>query len=184
MIFLGGVFDFFDGFVARALKVNNPIGKDLDSLADIITFGLLPSIIVYNYVGNSVLSYFGFMIVILSALRLAKFNNDPEQKRVFKGLPTPALAIFFASLVLADLQQGITLPYKDISITVLVVVMSLLLVAPIRLMSFKFDGDYSWRKNWAKYVFIILALLLIIVFKWLGLSIDIVLYIFYSLVVL
>ncbi len=183
MIFLGAVFDFFDGFVARALKTVNPIGKDLDSLADIVTFGLLPGFIVFNYLGNSVLAYSGLLIAVLSALRLAKFNNDLEQKKIFKGLPTPALAIFFASLVLSDKLQGVVLPHREVVVVALVVVMSLLLVIPIRMLSFKFDGDYSWARNWKKYVFITLAVVLVIVLKWFGLSMVIILYIFYSLVV-
>ncbi len=184
MIFLGGVFDFFDGFVARALKVNNPIGKDLDSLADIITFGLLPAFILFNYIGRGEVAYASFLIVAMSALRLAKFNNDPDQKKIFKGLPTPGLAIFFAALVLSDKLQGIGFVSNEVLILVLIIVMSVILVVPVRMLSFKFDGDYSWGKNWRKYVFVFLAFALIILFKWLGLAMGIILYIFYSLVLL
>lgn len=107
------VFDFFDGFAARLLKVTSSIGKDLDSLADAVTFGVTPSFIVYVLIKNAVnsgfygqsaileyLPYSGFLIALFSVIRLAKFNNDPRQSHSFFGLPTPANAILFASLPL------------------------------------------------------------------------------------
>ena len=109
-IVIGAVFDFFDGMSARLLHVSSPIGKELDSLADDITFGLAPASIVYNYLCNasmphwllpvsSLLPYIAFVIAAFSALRLAKFNLDERQTTSFIGLPTPANALFWASLI-------------------------------------------------------------------------------------
>ncbi|MEO8151374.1 MAG: CDP-alcohol phosphatidyltransferase family protein, partial [Bacteroidia bacterium] len=109
------VFDFFDGFVARLLKVSSPIGKDLDSLADMVTFGVLPGVIMYQLIfkadcfhpgwhtvinNKPLLPYIAFMIPVFSALRLAKFNNDPRQTDSFIGVPTPAVTMFIASIPL------------------------------------------------------------------------------------
>lgn len=182
MIFLGSFFDFFDGFIARLLKTVNPIGKDLDSLADIITFGLLPSFILYNYLSDSILSNFVFLIVLFSALRLAKFNNDTSQTLTFKGLPTPALAIFFASFIISLEKGQISFCCTNILLIGLAVFMSILLILPLPMKALKFKEDFSWQKNRSKYIFIFLAIILIIVFKYIGISLSVFLYIFYSLV--
>ena len=106
MIFLAAVFDFFDGFLARLLGVHSAIGKSLDSLADMVSFGLLPGLLVYTMqnelnvpvtTAGNIFALTGLMIPVLSGLRLAIFDNDEEQKFVFRGLPTPANALFFAA---------------------------------------------------------------------------------------
>jgi CDP-diacylglycerol--serine O-phosphatidyltransferase len=112
LILAGAFFDFFDGMSARALKAYSPIGKDLDSLADAITFGLAPGMIMYELLQNSIplqylrneyslsqniILFFSLLIPVFSALRLAKFNNDTRQTSSFIGLPTPANAIFISS---------------------------------------------------------------------------------------
>src|SRR6476620_6072036 len=102
------VFDFFDGFAARMLKVSSPIGKELDSLADVVSFGVLPAMVMYTMIGNSTTSpalpYLGFMIAVFSALRLAIFNIDETQTDSFKGLNTPANSFFITSLPLLPLS--------------------------------------------------------------------------------
>ncbi|MBR4839712.1 MAG: CDP-alcohol phosphatidyltransferase family protein [Paludibacteraceae bacterium] len=125
-IYLASIFDFFDGLSARALKVSSPIGKELDSLADMVSFGLAPGVILYAWLsslfsrtelfplvgevdllsrGNQILPYIAFLISVFSALRLAKFNIDERQTSSFIGLPTPANSIFIASLIsLADMS--------------------------------------------------------------------------------
>ncbi len=114
LIGLAAIFDFFDGFAARLLKVTSPIGKDLDSLADAVTFGVVPSLIIFILIENSIqvsatiinysysflLPYFAFSIAVFSVVRLAKFNNDTRQSHSFIGLPTPANAMLIAALPL------------------------------------------------------------------------------------
>ena len=125
-ILISGVFDFFDGMSARALKINNPHGKDLDSLADVVSFGVLPGFLAMSLIngsddaifdkiwlmgfetpdGLSLLSYVAFLIPVLSAYRLAKFNHDTRQTDSFIGLPTPANALFWCGLVVG-IDSGI-----------------------------------------------------------------------------
>ena len=102
-VLTGVFFDFLDGFSARLLKVSSPIGKELDSLADMVTFGVLPSFVIYellNPLTDGWMPYTSFLIAIFSALRLAKFNVDTRQREVFIGLPTPANAVFISGLTL------------------------------------------------------------------------------------
>lgn len=130
LVGLAAIFDFFDGFAARMLRVASPIGKDLDSLADMVTFGLVPGVVVFqlfqfsmlNYAERchieempsyfSFLKYSAFIITIFSALRLAKFNNDIRQSDSFIGVPTPAVAIFVCSLVL--ISDHLNLEYNSV----------------------------------------------------------------------
>ena len=112
LIILGAVFDFFDGMSARLLHVSSEIGKELDSLADVVTFGVAPSSILYWYLGmidypaflepmREVVPFFAYVLAAFSALRLAKFNLDTRQTTSFIGLPTPADALFWGSLIVA-----------------------------------------------------------------------------------
>src|SRR5687767_3112110 len=127
-------FDFFDGFAARMLKVSSPIGKELDSLADVVSFGILPSVVMYKMLSDStdsaVIPYAGFMIAVFSALRLAIFNVDETQRDSFRGLNTPANTIFITSLPLLSNYVGKWLyePWVLLGITLL---FSLLLVSRI-----------------------------------------------------
>ena len=185
------VFDFFDGFLARLLKVSSPIGRDLDSLADMVTFGLLPSVIVYQLLMQSIPDLFGiwkaypaFIITIFSAIRLAKFNNDPRQSDSFIGVPTPANAMFIASLPLIVHTQSEY--WKNIIINtnnllIMSVVMSLLLIAEIPLLALKFKS-FGWKGNEIRYSFIILTVLLLFIFKILAVPAILVLYLAVSLI--
>jgi CDP-diacylglycerol--serine O-phosphatidyltransferase len=185
------IFDFFDGFLARLLKVSSAIGKDLDSLADMVTFGLLPAIIVYQLLMQSIPDLFGiwkaypaFIIAVFSALRLAKFNNDPRQSDSFIGLPTPANAMLIASLPVILLTEA---PFwKDIivnttNLLILSVVMSFLLVMEMPLIALKFK-HFGWKGNEFRFILIIMTIVLILAFKILAVPAIIILYILLSVV--
>jgi CDP-diacylglycerol--serine O-phosphatidyltransferase len=169
-IVMGAVFDFFDGFVARLLHVSSAIGKELDSLADCITFGFAPAAIVSGLLGLAplpienetvalVVPYLAFIIAAFSALRLAKFNIDTTQATEFTGLPTPANALMLMSLAVLATQGKVTLFQEQI--LVISVAASLLLISPIRMFALKFKG-FGWRGNELRYGFLLTALLIII----------------------
>ena len=164
-IVIGAVFDFFDGMVARLLKVSSPLGLQMDSLADDITFGLAPAAIVFSFLGTLSLPalllpvaeffpYTAFLIAVFSALRLAKFNIDTRQKSTFLGLPTPANALFWASLVVGygDFIYGLN--YGWLLMIGLVLLSCYLLVADIPMFSLKFKY-FAWRANKLRYSFLI-----------------------------
>ncbi|MDR1226595.1 MAG: CDP-diacylglycerol--serine O-phosphatidyltransferase [Prevotellaceae bacterium] len=151
-LLLAAVFDFFDGFVARLLKSRSPVGVELDSLADMVSFGLLPAAMLFRFISGSVLfleapaavryivSYMPFVLTIFSALRLAKFNVDDRQTTSFIGLPTPANALFFSSL---SLGLG---SVNDLWLTLaLIVVFSYLMVSEIPMFSLKIK-NFSVKK--------------------------------------
>lgn len=158
------VFDFFDGFAARALNVSSPIGKELDSLADMVTFGVLPGLVMFRMIdtlSSSVyLPYAGFSLTVFSALRLAKFNVDETQRDVFIGLPTPANALFITSLVYLRSPWDMFVS-QDYFLVVITVIFSLLLVAPVELFALKFKS-YGWSENRLKFTFLAVAGLLLV----------------------
>lgn len=165
-IVVGAVFDFFDGMVARLLGVSSPIGKELDSLADDITFGLAPSAIVYTLLAtleypsvlaplSGVLPFTAFVMAAFSALRLAKFNLDVRQSSSFIGVPTPANALFWGALVAEGYDTFLAQsPVVTCLILVMVLVASYLLVAEIPLFALKFK-HWGIKGNEVKYIFII-----------------------------
>lgn len=183
------IFDFFDGFVARILNVSSPIGRDLDSLADMVTFGLLPSIIIYQLLMQSIPDLLGiwkaypaFLIAIFSAIRLAKFNNDPRQSDSFIGVPTPANALLIASLpviVLTQDEYWKTLIVNTNNLLLLTVVMSYLLIAEIKLIALKFKS-FGWQGNEFRYLFLLLTIILLAFFKILAVPLILVIYILLS----
>jgi len=182
-VWAAGLFDFFDGFAARWLKVTSPIGKELDSLADMVSFGLLPALMMYKMIGavssNTYLPLIGFMIAICSALRLAIFNVDETQHDSFKGLNTPANTIFITSLpflaggIGAFVQQDWVL----ISITI---VFSLLLVSRFDIIAFKFK-DFSWARNKLRFTFLACSVLLLLLLGKSAVPLVILTYIAFSL---
>ncbi|WP_183562676.1 CDP-diacylglycerol--serine O-phosphatidyltransferase [Mucilaginibacter sp. SP1R1] len=190
-IFLSSIFDFFDGLASRVLNSYSFIGKDLDSLADMVSFGVLPSVIMYELFLQApqidkishFLNFVVFLIPVFSALRLAKFNNDTRQSDSFIGLPTPANAILIASLPLI-MQQYQTLgsyilnPYV---LTVLVLVMCTLLVSEIPLMSLKFKNR-DFNKNIFRYLLLLFSAILILFFKFVAVPVVIFIYITLSLI--
>lgn len=187
LIVAGAVFDFFDGFAARLLHAPSKIGVELDSLADIITFGFAPAAILCQaYLGTDSLwlpeGDLGFVVFILtafSALRLAKFNIDDTQTTEFCGLPTPAGGLFCASLGMLW-QQGM-LPISSEGILAVAVATALLLISPIRMFSFKFHG-FGWSGNVLRYLFLLVSIALIITLYTYSIPVIIVLYIVVSTV--
>lgn len=164
LVIAAAVFDFFDGFVARLLHVSSSIGKELDSLADMVSFGLVPATVVFMITGLELITsdwgfmaYGGFLIAAFSALRLAKFNIDTRQTEEFRGLPTPACALFFVSLPMLGtewvLMPEVLLP--------LAAVFSVLLVCDMPMFSLKFK-TFGLEKNKLRYVFLLLSVILIV----------------------
>ena len=182
-VWAAGIFDFFDGFAARFLRVASPIGKELDSLADVISFGVLPSVVMYKLISagsdSAFLPYIAFAIAVFSALRLAIFNIDETQRDSFRGLNTPANTIFITSLPLVYNQVGRWL-YDPIVLVAITVLFSLMLVSPIEFFALKFK-NFRWEDNKLRFTFLGLSVLLLILFKFLGIPLIIILYILLSL---
>lgn len=167
-IVLGAIFDFFDGMVARLLRVSSPLGVQMDSLADDITFGLAPAAVVFSFMRNlplpafmlpvaDIFPYYAFLIAVFSAVRLAKFNIDTRQKSTFIGLPTPANALFWVSLV-AGLGGWITeLNAGWLLMVGLITLFSYLLVSEIPMFSLKFKS-LRWRSNKVRYIFLLCSI--------------------------
>ena len=158
-IIIGAVFDFFDGMSARLLGVSSPIGKELDSLADDITFGFAPSAIVFSYLKTQelplpYLEYTVFLMAAFSALRLAKFNLDERQATGFIGLPTPANALFWGSAIVGLQQHSIYYDWLNPSILGCVYCSCYLLIAEIPMFALKFK-HWGWKGNEIKYIFVI-----------------------------
>ncbi|MDD4197909.1 MAG: CDP-diacylglycerol--serine O-phosphatidyltransferase [Paludibacter sp.] len=153
-ILIAGLFDFLDGLAARALKAYSPMGKELDSLADVISFGLAPGVIVFSLFEQSQLSewlkFAGFIIPVFSALRLAKFNIDENQSSSFIGLPTPANAIFWAGMGHSFSGWLIETPWVVLILTLL---LSGLLVSKLPMFSLKFK-NLRWADNKIQYIFL------------------------------
>ena len=164
-IILSAVFDFFDGMLARVLHAFSPIGKDLDSLADDISFGAAPSFVVFSlfkemhYPGSMewlapYLPYAAFLISVFSALRLAKFNNDTRQTSSFIGLPVPANALFWGALTVGAHDFLISPACNPFYLLVVVLLFSWLLVSEIPMFSLKFK-NLSWKDNKVSFIFLI-----------------------------
>ena len=171
-IIAGAVFDFFDGFSARLLGVSSPIGKELDSLADVVTFGFAPSAMLFALLGSQLpfpLPYLAFLMAAFSALRLAKFNLDERQAMGFIGLPTPANALFWGALIV---ELGMWLmtepyalpPYVGYVLVALMLVSCWLLVAEIPMFALKFK-TWDWHSNEVKYVFLAVSLAIIVTLR-------------------
>lgn len=181
-VLASGIFDFCDGLVARLLRVHSLIGKELDSLADVISFGLQPAMLMYmllkNVSNNEYLPYAGFLIAIFSALRLAKFNIDERQTSDFIGVNTPMNTFFIFSLPFIGEKYPIIIssPYLLIGITI---VTSLLLVSEMKLFSMKLNS-LAWVDNKYKYIFLMLSVVLVVALKLIAIPIILVLYIAFS----
>ncbi|MDX2247412.1 MAG: CDP-alcohol phosphatidyltransferase family protein [Bacteroidia bacterium] len=191
--------DFFDGFVARLLKVNNAVGKELDSLADVVTFGVVPGMVMARLIagsqglafppedwGNS-FPWFtaGFLVSVFSAVRLAKFNLDETQSDSFVGLPTPANTILIMSywLIVSFRSESFfaqTLNHFGVWIG-LSLLSSYLLVAKIRLLALKFK-NFSLKDNLYRYLLMVSSVLLILIFQYPGIPIAIFLYFLLSVI--
>ena len=189
LIIIASVFDFFDGFVARLLKQQSPLGVQLDSLADDVTFGLAPAVVMFDLYGSTtslyglnteVMYYVGYVTLLIAAfsvLRLAKFNIDDSQATEFCGLPTPANALMLLSLAMLC-QNGELAIYQE-QIAVIAVASSLLLISPIRMFALKFKG-FGFKENRLRYLFLLLSLAIIICAPAYSVLLIIVLYIVVS----
>ena len=174
---MGAVFDFFDGMSARLLHVSSPVGKELDSLADDVTFGVAPATILFNELAvleyptfleplRAYLPYVAFLMAAFSALRLAKFNLDARQTTSFIGLPTPANALFWGSLLVynpAWIDDNSGAVFLLISLMLL---SCCLLVSELPMFALKFK-HWGWRGNEVKYSFALLSLCCLLYFGWL-----------------
>lgn len=188
-ILASAVCDFFDGFTARLLKQYSDIGVQLDSLADMVSFGVAPSAVMYafacqaptlfelNGVVAHIIVYLPFIMAAFSALRLAKFNIDETQHETFEGLPTPANALFCASFVYAAISSGKAVEVEWIAL--ISVVMAALLVSPIRMFSFKLKS-FGWQQNKSLYIFLVLSLVALLTLGVYSVPVIIVLYIVIS----
>lgn len=184
-VLLSGIFDFFDGFAARLLKVKSDIGKELDSLADVVSFGFLPGVVMFKLLSQSdfsspYLPYFGFIITVFSALRLAKFNIDTRQTEDFIGLNTPMNTLFIVSLPFIKAGYPALIGSAPLLVG-LIILLSWLLVSEIRIFSLKFNST-SWAQNKIKYIFLILSVLLVAVLKFAAVPLVLVLYIGLSVI--
>ncbi|MCI0920153.1 CDP-diacylglycerol--serine O-phosphatidyltransferase [Sphingobacterium rhinopitheci] len=181
-VIASGIFDFFDGFVARILHVKSLIGKELDSLADVISFGLQPAMLMYmllkDVTTHAYLPYLGFLIAIFSALRLAKFNIDERQTSDFIGVNTPMNTFLIFSIpFIGEIYPNLI--YSTYTLIAISVITSLLLVSELKLFSMKLSS-LAWRDNKFKYIFLLTSLLLILIFKLIAVPVIFILYLVFS----
>ena len=196
LIVLGAIFDVFDGFTARKLGVASPLGVQLDSLADLITFGFAPSILYFHLqlshatavspaTLHSLLVFSPLMLLLFSAYRLAKFNIDTEQRYYFKGLATPASALFTLGIVLAienDTASPLVLALMktDYNLPIVVLLQGVMVVSNIPMFSLKFK-HFTFANALPHLLFLLILVLALIFFKWEGLSLAMIAYILLSL---
>lgn len=174
-IIIGAVFDFFDGMSARLLGVSSPIGKELDSLADDVTFGVAPATMAFSVLNvldyptfleplRPVLPFFAYVMAAFSALRLAKFNLDERQAMGFIGLPTPANALFWGSFLLGGAGLLESSPYMVFAVLALIMLCSYVMVAEIPMFALKFK-HWGWRGNEIRYTFLATCIPLLLIFR-------------------
>lgn len=193
-IIMGAVFDFFDGMVARLLKVSSPIGKELDSLADVVTFGVAPSAILFSelytlqYPGfmhglEELFPYCAFLIAAFSALRLAKFNLDERQSTSFIGLPTPANALFWGSFIIGGHTFIESTRWAIPLLLIMICVSCYLLIAEFPMFALKFK-KWTWKGNKIKYIFILTCIPMLLFLGYSAFSAIIAWYVVLSAIVL
>ncbi len=196
-IIMGALFDFFDGFTARLLGVASPIGKELDSLADDITFGFAPAAIVFHMLTQvemplagmttrTYLPYVAFAIAAFSALRLAKFNLDARQSDTFIGLPTPANALFWSALACGFKDPILQSPDSFYGLLAGIVISCFLLVSEIPMFALKFK-HFRWIGNRVRYLFmlacaVLIATLALLGYSVVGFSVVVILYVVLSVI--
>ena len=189
-VVLGIVFDFFDGFAARLLNVSGELGKQMDSLADMVTSGVVPGIIMYHLLDNAssgipALKYFGLLLTLGACYRLAKFNIDTRQSDSFIGLPTPAMSLFIISLPL--IQEYTTYEFASYLISnhyfllVITLLLTYIMNAELPLFSLKFK-NYNFKNNVVKYLFLIASSTLLFSVKYIAIPLVILLYVFLSMI--
>jgi len=196
-IILALFLDLLDGAMARLLNATSDIGKQLDSLADVVSFGVAPGFILYTLLSNALgihypdagnmqyLAYTGFLLPLFSALRLARFNIDPGQEKEFIGLPTPASALMVLSIPITINCTLVVIPWLNgflnhpVGLIVISVALSVLMVAPIRLFSLKISNLY-WKYNRSRYILIVSAIALFFSFRFASIPFILLLYIILS----
>jgi CDP-diacylglycerol--serine O-phosphatidyltransferase len=192
-ILVAAVFDFLDGFFARLLKVQSPIGVDMDSLADLCSFGIAPAMILLTWMQQCLLNqplalqesmarylvYIAFIIPALSAVRLAKFNHDERQRNDFIGLATPANALFLGFLHF--ISETLTIVTNFWVLVALAIIFSLLLVSDLNMFSLKFK-TFGFKENMPRYIFLAISLILLSIMQFGAFPIIIFCYILLSLV--
>ena len=195
MVFVAAIFDFFDGFIARLLHAKSAIGVQLDSLADMVSFGVAPAFVLFYTIkeltvisGPEFLPFSAFLIPLFSALRLAKFNIDEEQTTSFKGMPTPAVAILLASfpiMILGCLAESKGIYFDIVTNSYFLAsvgfVSALLMVSSIPMFSLKFTS-FGWRENQTRYIFILLSVVFFALLKVAAVPLIILLYLLLSIV--
>ena len=204
-VVIGIFFDFLDGFVARILGVSGELGKQLDSLADVVTSGVVPGLLLFFLMKNNVINssnvemeisfgqfepkfgllpYVAFLVTLAAAYRLAKFNLDTRQSDSFIGLPTPAMSLFVISLPLiyqsTDIEMVKTLLLNNNFLIGIVVGLSLLMNLEIPLFSLKFK-DFSVKNNAVKYLFLVVSGALIVLLKYMAIPLIITFYVVLSM---
>jgi CDP-diacylglycerol--serine O-phosphatidyltransferase len=192
LILIGGLADYFDGMVARMLNVHSPFGKELDSLADMVSFGVFPAMILYVLLSKNggpiigplhLIGIPGFLLAGFACIRLAKFNLDTRQADDFIGMPTPSCTLFVVGLMLMYDHNSFGLADWLISPYVLypvIAIFSYLLVSEIPMFSFKFKRK-QWKGNEHRIVFIVLGIVLLIVLREVAFSLLILMYVLYAL---
>jgi CDP-diacylglycerol--serine O-phosphatidyltransferase len=199
-VLIGIIFDFFDGFIARLLNVSGELGKQLDSLADMVTSGVVPGIIMFKLIQNNLsadnlfeiktghildVQLIGLILTLAACYRLARFNLDTRQTESFIGLPTPAMCLFVVSLPLIQMDTDIVFIKDLISnnyfLIALTWVLSFLMNVEMHLFSLKFK-DYSLKNNYIKYIFLLISVLLIFTLNFLSVPLIITLYIILSVI--
>jgi len=198
LVILAAILDFFDGFAARMLSVHSEMGKQLDSLADMVTFGVVPGFVMYQliifaigsssaYIGPDepvwYLAYIALLIPVFSAYRLAKFNIDTRQSDSFIGVPTPANALFICFLPMLMIPEGnpiADLLLKPYVLIVICIIQSYLMIAEIPLIALKFK-KFTFSGNEWRYILIMLAFILLVILKQKAVPLIIILYVILSL---
>lgn len=194
MIIVAGLFDFLDGFAARALNAHSPIGPDLDSLSDVVSFGVAPGLIMCYMMNNAIdlpsVTLYGinlmpclaFLLPVFAAIRLARFNIDETQQFAFRGIPAPGMAIFVASLPLALAQMGHLTDgalgyWACLGITL---ILSFMMVSNLRFFSFKMKA-LTWKGNQVRWIFLAIAVVGLAIFKMVALPFVMIIYILMSI---
>ncbi len=193
-IVLSLILDFFDGFTARALKANSNLGTQLDSLADMVSFGLVPGLTMFkmleqfrtNLFGMTLpfeIQYFGLLITLFSCLRLAIFNLDEDQKYYFKGLNTPSNTILIFGLFYAfkENQSFEFLLNNEFALIVLTIISSWLLISPIKMIAMKFKS-MKLQDNYPKIALLVGSVIILVIFKTVGIPMVILYYILISII--
>lgn len=184
---LGIFLDFFDGFFARLFKVSSPLGLQLDSLADMVTSGVIPGFVMYRMLlsctnHNQIFSFLGFIITLGACYRLANFNIDTRQTDSFIGLPTPANALFIMSLPLIGLEKYYEFNYIHAILIIITLISAYVMNAEIPLFSLKIK-KLSFAGNELQIIFLLISLLLLIFFQFLGMALVIIFYVILSVLI-